>query len=70
MTTSQLKELSPTILKTFLKATKQLDNRPELETLEGLLSWMGEFLVKNINIILFQPVFLKIKITLIFTCGT
>lgn len=38
--------LSPETLKVFLKATKQLDNRPEHETLQAVLVWMGSSVVK------------------------
>ncbi|KAL5259248.1 hypothetical protein ACHWQZ_G009639 [Mnemiopsis leidyi] len=46
MSSADLHSLSPTTLKTFLKATKQLDDRPELETLEGVISWMGDSVVR------------------------
>ena len=46
ITPTQLQSLSPTTLKMFLKATKQLDDRPELETLRGVLTWMGDSVVR------------------------
>ena len=46
MSPTELQTLSPTTLKMFLKATKQLDERPELETLQGVLTWIGDSVVR------------------------
>ena len=52
----QLMDLSPSTLKTFLRASLQCENRPEIETLDAVVAWMGHRFCRTIIQIFMIPV--------------